>query len=95
MPSRHRYRVDVDGQTDRWRGECCSRQQSSAAGVGDQGSGTSTVAGDDGRQDSLGSLSEDPQRIVLPSIYVFQTEPTALCTHACTHTHAAIPHSLP
>ena len=30
-----------------------------------QGSSTSTVAGDDGRQDSLGSLSEDPQRIVL------------------------------
>lgn len=57
------------------------------------GSSISTVPGDGGRQDSPGSLSEDQQRITSPSIDVFQTEPTALCTH--THTHADIPHSLP
>ena len=52
-----------------------------------QGSGISPVSGDGSRQDSLGSLLEGQQRIILPSSYMFQTGPTALCTHA----RAAIP----
>lgn len=52
-----------------------------------QGSSFSTLSGDGSRQDSLGSLLEGRQRIILPSSYVFQTGPTALQTYTRTYTH--------
>lgn len=56
VPSRHSYLINVEVRVVRGKDGCCSRQQSSAPGVGDSRDSISTVSGDGSRQDSLGSL---------------------------------------